>query len=102
MSYAVRARELAAVGLLWNDGLFRTLDAVIGRLRGGPSLAFHGPYSGLESIGTLAPRLVAKYDDSGVTMARGRIGRQPVSRLPRVPIYTRETGHVARLEALVA
>ena len=60
------------------------------------------PYGSLESIGREAPALVREHYDSAVTMVRGRIGRQDPALLPRVPLYARDTGNVARLKAITA
>jgi hypothetical protein len=58
------------------------------------------PFGGPESIGAIAPRLVRRYFDSGVTMSRGRVnGRDPFL-LPRIPIYGNDTVAVGRLKVL--
>ncbi len=60
------------------------------------------PYGSIESIGPRAPTIVRKHYDSAVTMVRGRVGHQKPELLPRVPLYGRDTGNVARLKAITA
>lgn len=60
------------------------------------------PYGGDESIGTAAPRILARYYASAVTMARGRLRAHDPMRLPRVPLYAGDSGNVARLKAITA
>jgi peptidoglycan/xylan/chitin deacetylase (PgdA/CDA1 family) len=62
-----------------------------------PCKHFCYPFGGLASIGHLAPEIVAKYYESGLTMRRGRIGRQQsFYLLPRIPLYPRDDADMAR------
>lgn len=66
-----------------------------------PCKHFCYPFGSLASIGHLAPKIVAKYYESGLTMRRGRIGGQrSFCLLPRIPLYPRDDANMARLKIL--
>jgi peptidoglycan/xylan/chitin deacetylase (PgdA/CDA1 family) len=66
-----------------------------------PCRNFCYPFGGAASIGDIAPRTVAKYYESALTMRRGRIGRsQSLYLLPRIPLYPRDDANMARLKVL--
>jgi len=58
------------------------------------------PYGDPESIGDVAPGLVATYYDSAVTMSRGRVERRDRFLMPRIPIYSRDNPAVTRLKVV--
>jgi peptidoglycan/xylan/chitin deacetylase (PgdA/CDA1 family) len=58
------------------------------------------PFGGEESIGERAPRIVAQYFDSAVTMSRGRLRGHDAMLLPRIPFYSGDTPAVAQLKLL--
>lgn len=60
------------------------------------------PYGGAESIGTVAPAVVARHYRSATTMARGRLGDHEPALLPRVPIYPHDDAALVRLKVLSA
>jgi peptidoglycan/xylan/chitin deacetylase (PgdA/CDA1 family) len=60
------------------------------------------PYGGRASIGDAAPAAVARHYRSATTMARGRLGTHPLTRLPRVPIYPHDDADLVRLKVLTA
>ena len=65
-----------------------------------PCRHFCYPFGSPESIGSTAPRAVARHYDSAVTMSRGRLHHRSVFLLPRIPLYTEDTRAVARLKIL--
>jgi len=65
-----------------------------------PCRHFCYPFGSLESIGSTAPRAVARHYDSAVTMSRGRLHHRSLFLLPRIPLYTEDTRAVARLKIL--
>jgi peptidoglycan/xylan/chitin deacetylase (PgdA/CDA1 family) len=67
-----------------------------------PCRHFCYPYGGLSTIGPVAPRMVAKYYDSAVTMVRGRVGKHPPELLSRIPIYSPDTAEMTRLKVVTA
>lgn len=67
---------------------------------GKESRHFCYPFGGLDSIGIRAPSIVARHFDSGLTMARGRLGRHDPFLLPRIPVYERDDAATARLKIL--
>ncbi|MCB0163489.1 MAG: polysaccharide deacetylase family protein [Anaerolineae bacterium] len=68
---------------------------------GYPCKHFCYPFGGQRSIGDLAPKIVAKYYQSGVTMHRGRVGRpKSLYSLPRIPLYPRDDASMARLKTI--
>jgi peptidoglycan/xylan/chitin deacetylase (PgdA/CDA1 family) len=61
------------------------------------------PFGSFESIGRDSPRAVARYYDSAVTMARGRLRhRHNLFLLPRIPLYDRDTAALARLKVVTS
>ena len=65
-----------------------------------PCRHFAYPFGGPESIGPVAPGLVAKYYESALTMSRGRVrGRNPFL-LPRIPLYAGDSAARARVKVL--
>ncbi len=58
------------------------------------------PFGGTESIGTVAPNVVARIYKSAVTMVRGRLRGRPPELLPRIPLYPHDDGPLARLKVL--
>ena len=58
------------------------------------------PFGGHESIGDVAPRIVADVYESAVTMSRGRLRGHALSLVPRIPIYERDDPTIARLKIL--
>ena len=67
---------------------------------GAPCRHFAYPFGGPESIGAVAPGLVAKYYDSAVTMSRGRLRNHSPFLLPRIPLYSRDSAPMAHLKLL--
>ncbi|MEB2285577.1 MAG: hypothetical protein B6D46_14175 [Polyangiaceae bacterium UTPRO1] len=60
------------------------------------------PFGGAASIGAVAPARVARHYRSATTMTRGRLGRQPLELLPRVPVYPHDDAALVRLKVLTA
>ena len=60
------------------------------------------PYGGTASIGTAAPAIVAETFEAAVTMSRGRLRGSTLYALPRIPLYDRDRGDIARLKVLTA
>jgi peptidoglycan/xylan/chitin deacetylase (PgdA/CDA1 family) len=58
------------------------------------------PFGGRESIGPVAPGIVARVYETAVTMSRGRLRGHPWSLVPRIPIYERDDPDMARLKIL--
>ena len=67
---------------------------------GKPCRHFCYPFGGHVSIGAKAPKLAAKYYDSAVTMARGRLRGNELMMLPRVAIQDQDSPGLARLKVL--
>jgi peptidoglycan/xylan/chitin deacetylase (PgdA/CDA1 family) len=67
---------------------------------GRPCRYFCYPYGGEISIGREAPARVARYYSAAVTMTRGRLGGADPVLLPRIPLYSRDSGAVARLKVV--
>jgi len=63
---------------------------------------FAYPFGSPDSIGPIAPSLVAKYYDSGVTMTRRRVRNRDRFLLPRIPLYAGDSTTIARLKVLSA
>jgi Polysaccharide deacetylase len=61
------------------------------------------PYGDLRSIGKTAPRVAAQLFRSAVTMIRGRCGEHAAPHLlPRIPLYQRDEGTMARIKLALA
>jgi peptidoglycan/xylan/chitin deacetylase (PgdA/CDA1 family) len=60
------------------------------------------PFGGDESIGRIAPSVVARYYDSAATMNRGRLTEGNPYRLPRIPLYCGDTPGLAQLKVVTA
>ena len=58
------------------------------------------PFGGRESIGAVAPDLVARIYETAVTMSRGRLRGRTWSLVPRIPIYERDDPDMVRLKIL--
>jgi len=58
------------------------------------------PFGARESIGSLAPALVAQVFDTATTMLRGRLRGHARSHLPRIPMYDGDGPAAARLKIL--
>jgi peptidoglycan/xylan/chitin deacetylase (PgdA/CDA1 family) len=69
---------------------------------GRPCCHFAYPFGSPESIGPVAPRLVARYYDSALTMSRGRVRDRNPFLLPRIPLYEGDSAARARLKVLTA
>ena len=65
-----------------------------------PCEHFCYPFGGSDSIGTTAPAAAARYYKSAVTGARGRLRGSRPFLVPRVPLYPKDGGDVARLKVL--
>jgi len=91
---ALRADEL--------DAELRQSQDRIRAHTGRPCRHFAYPFGSPESIGPVAPSVVAKYYDSGVTMSRGRLRHRDPFLLPRIPLYAEDIAGRARLKVLTA
>jgi peptidoglycan/xylan/chitin deacetylase (PgdA/CDA1 family) len=94
-----------AVAALSPDQLERELvgsQRAIAERTGRACRHFCYPYGGPASIGNVAPLEVARHYRSATTMARGRLGRHDLARLPRVPVYPHDDGEMVRLKVLTA
>ncbi len=94
-----------AVAALDEDALERELAEsrrVIAEHTGRECRHFCYPYGGAASIGVVAPSRVARHYRSATTMARGRLGRHALERLPRVPVYPHDDAALVRLKVLTA
>lgn len=94
-----------AAAALPPDQLGRELRASQNRIQAHTGRAcrhFAYPFGSPQSIGPVAPRLVAKYYDSGVTMVRGRLRNRNPFLLPRIPLYAADSAARARLKVLTA
>jgi peptidoglycan/xylan/chitin deacetylase (PgdA/CDA1 family) len=60
------------------------------------------PFGGFASIGTKAPAIAAKYYDSAVTMARGRVAGHQLMTLPRFAIQAQDSPGLARFKVLAS
>jgi peptidoglycan/xylan/chitin deacetylase (PgdA/CDA1 family) len=60
------------------------------------------PFGGTVSIGDQAPAIVARHYQTAVTLCRGRLAGSDLYRLPRVPLYQRDTGRIAMLKVVTA
>jgi peptidoglycan/xylan/chitin deacetylase (PgdA/CDA1 family) len=58
------------------------------------------PFGSAQSIGGVAPTIVAKHYDTATTMARGRLRRHPWYLMPRIPVYSRDQPAVVQLKTL--
>lgn len=94
-----------AVVSLAPDELRKELRASQDAIRertGRPVNHFCYPYGGVDSIGAAAPAIVAEVFDAAVTMSRGRLRGRALHALPRIPLYDRDRGDIARLKVLTA
>jgi peptidoglycan/xylan/chitin deacetylase (PgdA/CDA1 family) len=95
----------AALSGLPPDDLERELAAsrdAIAERTGRACRHFCYPYGGPQSIGPTAPAAVARHYRSATTMSRGRLGRRPLTLLPRVPVYPHDDADLVRLKVLTA
>jgi peptidoglycan/xylan/chitin deacetylase (PgdA/CDA1 family) len=65
-----------------------------------PCEHFCYPFGGSQSIGTTAPTVAAQFYKSAVTGARGRLRDMQPFLVPRIPVYPKDDGAVARLKVL--
>lgn len=92
-----------AAAALHPEQLGRELRASQNRIQAHTGRAcrhFAYPFGSPQSIGPVAPRLVARYYDSGVTMVRGRVRNRNPFLLPRIPLYAADSAARARLKVL--
>jgi peptidoglycan/xylan/chitin deacetylase (PgdA/CDA1 family) len=84
------------------DGELRASQERIEAHTGRPCRHFAYPFGGPESIGPMAPGLVAKYYQSALTMSRGRLRNRDPFLLPRIPFYAGDSAARARVKVLTA
>ncbi len=63
--------------------------------------SFCYPYGNEKSIGKLAPKIAAKYFDSGTTLIRGRIKNSDPFYLPRIDLYENDSPNTVRLKVVL-
>jgi peptidoglycan/xylan/chitin deacetylase (PgdA/CDA1 family) len=69
---------------------------------GRPCRHFTYPFGSPESIGPVAPSLVAKYYDSATTLSRGRLRNRNLFLLPRIPLYAADSAARAQFKVLTS
>src|SRR5712691_223386 len=99
-SHGVTHSAAAALSPDQLDRELRESQARIQAHTGRPCRHFAYPFGSPESIGPVAPSLVARHYDSAVTMSRGRLRNRNPFLLPRIPLYARDSTARARLKVL--